>query len=165
MLSPWFSCNAPLLLNSTTHKINSLDQLFPFLNTYFTPVFLNYKVSLNFSLSFIHGSLYNLIVFQPTMPWSGEHCWWLTQNPKDQEHRAETKKTEKSRNMNRYGFEKTYWWDIECLSPRGSAFIKVIHRRGPDWLCGAQWKSISDDGFIDGIKSHIGLCGGATLAA
>lgn len=58
---------------------------------------------------------------------------------------------------------KTYWWDIECLSPWGPASIKVIHRGGPDWLCGAWWKSISDDGFIDGIKSHVGLCGGAML--
>lgn len=32
--------------------------------------------------------------------------------------------------MSWYGLKKTYCGDIECLSPRGPASIKVIHRRG-----------------------------------
>lgn len=62
--------------------------------------------------------------------------------------------------MSWYGLKKTNCGDIECLSPRGPAFIKVIHRRGSWLTAGARRKSISDDGFIDGIKSHFGLSGG-----
>ena len=74
-------------------------------------------VSLHCYLSFIHCSLYTFILFKPTMPWSGDSCCWLTQNPKDPGQSRRNRK--RSRNMNWYGFEKTYWWVIECLSPRG----------------------------------------------
>ncbi|TNN81184.1 hypothetical protein EYF80_008518 [Liparis tanakae] len=54
---------------------------------------------------------------------------------------------------------------IQAQNKLDISITQVIHRGGLDELCGARWRSISDDGFIDGIKSHIGLSGGATLAA
>lgn len=66
--------------------------------------------------------------------------------------------------MSWYGLKKTYCWDIECLPPGGLASIKVIQHSGAWLTAGARWKSIWVDGFIDDIKSHLGLDGGEMLA-
>lgn len=65
-------------------------------------------VSLHCYLSFIHCSLYTFILFKPTMPWSGDSCCWLTQNPKDPGHRAE--ETEK---------EAETWTGMDLRKPTG----------------------------------------------
>lgn len=32
----------------------------------------------------------------------------------------------------------------------------MIRHGGLNWLCGARWTSVSDEAFIDSIKSHVG---------